>query len=205
MINSALKCFTIGHSNHVIDAFIKLLKLHNINLIIDVRSVPYSRFTPWFNRENIKVKLEGNNISYLYMGDSLGARYTDPELLFPDGKVDFKKIRERKEFKESISKAIERIRGGNIVSLMCSEKDPLMCHRFVLISYQLAKEGIIVEHILENGDTKLNGDLEKELLNKYEDKHGQIALFEGLDSEEKRVEEAYEKKNFEIGYTVSQS
>ena len=88
------QCFTIGHGNYPIDLFIDNVRSAGIDTIIDVRSFPYSRFNPHFNRENLEKSLEESAINYQFMGDRLGGRYTDPGLLFPDGTVDYRKVQE---------------------------------------------------------------------------------------------------------------
>ena len=161
-----LSCYTIGHSNNTIDKFIRLLDDHNIDIIVDVRSSPYSKYVPHFNKEALGIKLNEQDILYLFMGDKLGGKYNDPDLLFSDGSVDYAKVSQTNEFIEGIRNVIEEIKSGKILAIMCSEKDPFDCHRFVLISHQLEKRSITVKHILGNGDVVLNNVLEEKLLAK---------------------------------------
>lgn len=199
--NKKMSCFTVGHSTYESEAFVKLLKLNNIEWIIDIRSVPYSQRNPQYNKENIKVFLKNNGVSYVFMGNLLGARYSNPELFFPDKEmVDFKKVREIDEFKHGIEIVINRLKEGHRICLMCSEKDPFECHRFVLVSYSLAKKGIDVKHILENGDIVSNEALEERLLSKYKIEYGNPTLFDSAKTKEAAIEEGYEKRNRDIGY-----
>lgn len=200
MTEKNFNLFTIGHSNYTIDFFIQQLISNNINYVIDVRSVPYSRHVPHFNKDNLKEKFIENNIAYVYMGDLLGARYSDSNLLDQDGKVNFKKVSQTKKFIEGIAKLIQLIEKGLIISLMCSEKDPFDCHRFVLISKELAKNGINVQHILEDGTKISNYELEVRLLKKYMKNYNQTTLSGIKKTKAEAIEEAYEKRNKDIAF-----
>jgi uncharacterized protein (DUF488 family) len=177
-----------------------LLKLHGIDLLVDVRSVPYSRYNPQYNRENIKAFLVQNGIAYVFMGASLGARYQNRELYFSDRETaDFRKVRETAVFKRGIEKIINGIRKGRKTCLLCSEKDPFDCHRFVLVAYALVKKGVDVRHILEKGELISNDILEERLLQKYKIEYGRITLFGLPVSKEEAIDEAYERRNRDIG------
>ena len=117
-------------------------------MIVDVRSIPYSQFSDQYNLENLRSFLKDNSIYYIHMGDLLGARYEDDELLFDDGKVNFEKVSQTKSFKEGIKRINEGLVKGFKIAIMCSEKNPVECHRFSLISHFLDEHGYIVEHIL---------------------------------------------------------
>jgi len=199
MVSNALK--TIGHSNHQIETFLDILHHHKINCIIDLRSSPYSRHNPQFNRETLKTDLEINEIEYVYMGDRLGARHEDKKLLFDNGKVDFYKVKDLPSFIEGIENLINKTSTGTNISLMCAEKDPFNCHRFVLVSRALAKQNIDVEHILSDKSTVLQSELEEKLLDKYTDKSPQMSLFEPVKSKTELLAFAYKKHNINIGYT----
>lgn len=196
-----MSCFTIGHSTHEIEVFISLLKLNGIEWLVDVRSIPYSQHNPQYNKENLRTVLEDEHISYIYMGNLLGARYSDPNLYFDDKEmVDFKKVRDSVGFKHGIDKIINGVKKNLNICLMCSEKDPFDCHRFVLVSYALVKSGIEVKHILENGDVVSNKALEERLLLKYKIEYGNPTLFEAGKTKEEAIKEGYEKRNRDIGY-----
>lgn len=162
--------FTIGHSTDTIEAFSEYLIHFQIDTIVDVRSVPYSRFASQFNKEKLSIFLKKKNIIYIPMGDYLGARYEEKELLFEDGKVDFSKVVITKRFQEGIYRVESGIKKGYKIALMCSEKNPIECHRFSLISSYLHKKGYVVNHIVENDifDHKL---LENKLLDYYKEHH----------------------------------
>jgi uncharacterized protein (DUF488 family) len=199
MGSNALK--TIGHSNHPIETFLDILYHHHINCIIDLRSAPYSRHNPQFNRETLKTDLEINEIEYIFMGDRLGARQEDKNLIFDNGKVDFDKVKDLPSFIEGIESLINKTNTGLNISLMCAEKAPLNCHRFMLVSRALAKKNIDIEHLLSDKSTVSQEKLEERLLNKYTDKSQQMSLFEPLKSRTELLNFAYKKHNMHIGYT----
>ncbi len=142
------KIFTIGHSTNTIESFIEYLKNYQINTIVDVRSIPYSRFASQFNKKQLSASLKKVNILYIPMGNNLGARYEENELLFEDGKVNFSKVVATDQFQEGIYRIKTGIEKGYKIALMCSEKNPIECHRFSLISSYLYKKGYDIDHII---------------------------------------------------------
>ncbi len=162
--------YTIGHSTNTIEVFIEYLRYHKIDTIVDVRSIPYSRFANQFNKEALSVTLKQKDIFYIPMGENLGARYNEKELLFEDGKVDFSKVVTTNKFKDGISRVETGIKKGYKIALMCSEKNPIECHRFSLISNYLHIKGYEVKHIVENKifEHKL---LQDRLLDYYKEYH----------------------------------
>ena len=164
-------CYTIGHSNYDIEYFLGLLEKHSIGYIVDVRSNPYSKYAPHFNKDSLSQALHDAGLTYVFMGDLLGARYTDDSLLFDvkDGVrgVDLEKVAQTESFKKGIQRVIDGLSKKLSIALMCSEKNPLDCHRFTLIAYHLHKKGVQVEHILEDGQIASNESMEKKLLEAY--------------------------------------
>ena len=163
------QCYTIGYGNYPIDRVITFLQNVSIDVIIDVRSSPYSRFNPHFNRENLENSLNRSDIGYRHMGDTIGGRYTDPGLLFPDGTVDYRKVRDTEPFREGISQLLSIIASGKKIALMCAEKEPEHCHRFALLSPVLQSKGISVIHIRPKMKLQANEDLERELVDSFFD------------------------------------
>lgn len=193
--------YTIGHSIYEIEDFVKLLKQNQINTIVDVRSTPYSKFAPQYNRETLKKYLKQNSICYIFMGDLLGARHEDKTLLFDDGKVDFKKVQETKNFQDGVIRLQKGIEKGYSISLMCSEKEAFDCHRFGLISEFLTKKSIEINHIYPD-KVVLQQELEQKLLKKYEKQIPKIDLFnQNIDSQE-QLKEAYKLRNKDIAYNA---
>ena len=191
--------YTVGHSIYEMDDFISLLKNNSINTIVDVRSTPYSKFASQYNREALKNYLKEKKICYIYMGDSLGARYEDKNLLFDDGKVDFKKVQEIKSFQDGIVRLEKGIIKGYNISLMCSEKEAFDCHRFGLISEFLIKNSIDVKHIYPDKILP-QAMLEKQLLKKYAKKLPKADLFNPNVTETLQLQLAYELRNKDIAY-----
>ena len=152
-------CYTIGHSNHPIEKFLELLEKYKINVVVDARSVPYSKYAPQFNKKNINQELKNSGIDYIFMGDLIGAKIEDSQYL-KDGKVDLEKLRSKPSFKSGIKRLIEGIEKQFIIAVMCSEKDPLKCHRFHSISKELKLAEIDIKHILEDGEIKSQEELE---------------------------------------------
>jgi uncharacterized protein (DUF488 family) len=164
------KIFTIGHSTNSLNSFIRLLESNRIDTLVDVRSVPYSGFASQFNKEQLSIFLKKNKVNYIPMGELLGARYENKELLFEDGKVNFSKVIKTKKFQKGIVRIETGIKKGYQIALMCSEKNPIECHRFSLISRFLDQKGYIVNHIIDKSifSHKL---LENNLLLYYHNRH----------------------------------
>ena len=193
-------CFTIGHSNHPVLKFIKLLKAHNISLVIDVRSQPFSKYIQEYNKENISKYLTDDDIEYAHLGSELGGRATDRRLMTEDGQTDYLKIMQTPNFKNGIKKVLQAIEAGEYVALMCTEKNPLDCHRFVLVSRALALEGVQVKHILDSGELIETEELEKQLLEHYKLDNKQATLFGPRKTKKELIDEAYELRGKEISY-----
>ena len=143
--------YTIGHSNHALESFMELLRKHGINEVIDVRSSPYSRYNPHFNYNALEMALEAAGIEYAFLGGELGGRPTDRSCYDADGRVLYDRLAETDLFQDGIS-YVTRHADEYRTALMCSEKDPLDCHRALLIAGTLADRGVAVEHILADGE-----------------------------------------------------
>jgi uncharacterized protein (DUF488 family) len=142
--------YTIGHSTHAIELFIEHLKRHHVTALCDVRSQPYSRMNPHFNREELKNPLKGAGIKYVFLGKELGARSEDKSC-YRNGQVQYELLAKTPLFK----RGIERVKEGAhayTIALMCAEKEPLDCHRTILVARKLAEDGLAVMHILGSGD-----------------------------------------------------
>lgn len=205
MNNTNKILYTIGHSRHDIDYFINLLKKHKINCLIDVRSSPYSRIAPQFNKETLAGSLKVNNIIYLHFEKEFGARKTDTSLIDLENKVDYSRVRETEEFKEGVKRVFEGLEKGYNIALMCSEANPFDCHRFVMIAYHFVREGVKVNHILKDGNTIDNNELEKELLKKYSKVLPVNDLFTNNITEKLRLELAYRLRNRDIAFTAAET
>lgn len=141
--------FTVGHSTHSEEAFLDLLQSAGVTAIADVRSSPYSRFNPQFNREPLKDALKRAGISYAFLGKELGARSDDPRH-YIDGQVSYERLAESALFKTGIERVLKGA-AGHRIALMCAEKDPVTCHRTILVARALVEAGIGVKHIGTDG------------------------------------------------------
>jgi uncharacterized protein (DUF488 family) len=140
---------TIGHSTHPQDRFIALLKKHGVTALCDVRSKPYSQFNPQFNKKDLKQALLKTGISYVFLGKELGARSEDPSC-YDGGKVQYDRLAQTPIFRAGL----DRIKEGMqkyLIALMCAEKEPLECHRTVLVARHLEASGLVVQHIHADG------------------------------------------------------
>ena len=162
--------YTVGHSTHQLDYFLELLKEYGVTCLIDVRSVAASSYNPQYNQEPLKNFLKSNGITYLHFAEEFGARHTDPDLLDDEGKVDFTKVRKSWAFKNGVERIWQGLDKGFTISLMCSESEPLDCHRFSMVSIALDKDGFDVKHIMKDKSIKTNAELESQLLKKYDKK-----------------------------------
>jgi uncharacterized protein (DUF488 family) len=141
--------YTVGHSNHSIEKFISLLTANGITAVADVRSRPFSRRHPQFNKERLAAALAQQDIAYVFLGKELGARSEDPSC-YENGKVQYPRLAATPAFKAGI----ERVLAGATkfrVALMCAEKEPLDCHRTLLVSRALESAGASIVHILADG------------------------------------------------------
>lgn len=188
--------YTVGHSNHEMWRFLELLDRHAISVIADVRSSPYSRYSSQFNREHLEATLKQAGTGYVFLGEELGARRSEPECLF-DGKVKFDRVPRSPLFVEGVARLAESIIEHR-VALMCSEKDPLACHRTILICRNLRSDDLDIRHILEDGSIETQEEAEDRLLALLKLPQGDL-----LDSKETFVEEAYAKQGEKIAYTES--
>ena len=186
--------YTIGHSKHPIDRFIALLQQHGINALADVRSTPYSRFNPQFNREKLQGALASAGVRYVFLGEELGARTKDPSCYDQEGRVSYAKLAQTEPFR----KGIERLMTGmqqHRIAIMCAEREPLECHRTILVSRELERAGVPVTHILHDGSLEPHSQLMARLASELD--LGGTDLFR---TPAELVEDAYEKPGSRIAY-----
>lgn len=200
--------YTIGHSKHTQQDFLKLLRLHKINCVVDVRSTPFSKFSPQFNRDEIKKYLNKCGIYYIEMGKEFGARRSDKTLYTNEGYLDFEKTAKSSEFISGIKRINKGVEKGLNIVFMCTEKDPIDCHRNILVAREFYKRNYEILNILYDGSIESQKDLEIRLLDMYFPNRGQlnfIDLENNLKSIEELVEEAYKLRNKDIGYSLNES
>jgi uncharacterized protein (DUF488 family) len=158
----AADLLTIGHSNLPADRFIALLKDAGVSAIVDVRSVPFSRWCPWFSSKALAARLAANGMVYVALGDALGGRPRDPKL-YCDGIADYEAMAKQPEFRAGLDRVVdETVR--HRVCLLCSERDPLDCHRCLLVGRALAGRGFTPGHIRGDGSIEPHAVTEQRLL-----------------------------------------
>ncbi len=152
--------YTIGHSNQAVEGLIGALRRHGVGVVVDVRSVPYSQYTPQFNRQALERDLAAVGLRYAFAGEFLGGRPTDPTCYrngeLPEGEanylalVDYEEVARRLWFRRGLERLVE-IASEAPTAIMCSEEDPLRCHRHHLIARSLLARGVAVGHIRKQG------------------------------------------------------
>lgn len=184
---------TIGHSTHSFSAFLGLLRQHRITAVADVRSIPVSRFTPQFNRDTVKRSLYDASIKYVFLGKELGAR-TNDATCYVDGRVQYRRLAQTSQFANGIERLLKGARTEQI-AIMCTEQEPLDCHRTILIAQVLAEHGVAIDHIHGDGHTESHTSAMWRLMAKF-----------GLDRDEilytptERLEQALSRQERQIAY-----
>jgi type I restriction enzyme S subunit len=186
--------FTIGHSNSSLDAFLNQVRRHGVTTIADVRSIPYSRHFPHFNREALQASLATVGIKYVFLGDELGARPKDRACYSGDGSVDYQRLAARPQFRRGIARLMATASTERI-ALMCSEREPLNCHRTLLISRALAQDSVSVQHILSDGRLERHSDTEKRLT---AEEQRDASLFDRRVGKEDSVAQSYQQRIFKV-------
>lgn len=162
MTKETRSVLTVGHSTHSIDAFLMLLRQHRVTAIADVRSAPFSRFNPQFNRDKLATALRHHGIEYVFLGRELGARSEDAAC-YESGRVRYDRLARTETFQRGI---VRLMRGSEkyLVAIMCAEHEPLTCHRTLLVARALDEIGVGVSHILGDGRLESHRDAMERLL-----------------------------------------
>ena len=134
--------YTIGYATKPVELFIAQLKRYHINVVADIRSVPYSKVFTEYHKENIILTLKNNGIKYVYLGDELGPRSKDDNHYDETGQVQFERLMTSSLFKTGIERLNNGVNKGFNIALMCAEKDPATCHRSTLVGYYLFRHGL---------------------------------------------------------------
>ncbi len=198
-MNDRRAIFTIGHSTHELGAFVRLLKQHGVTTVADVRSQPYSRLEH-FCRAALESNLKSEGIQYVFLGRELGARRDEPHC-YIDDRADYARIASLPAFLVGMER-LERGVRTHVVALMCAEKDPLDCHRTILIGRHLSRRGWKIEHILADGSLETQARAERRLVRKMGIER---TLFEPDLSEEEMIQQAYDKRAEQIAYRTTRA
>ncbi len=188
--------YTIGYSTHQIETFLELLARHGVTAVADVRSQPFSRL-PEYNRDAVAATLKRKGIQYVPLGRELGARRDEPEC-YVDGQAVYERVAQLPLFREGIDRLLKGAERYTI-ALMCAEKEPLDCHRTVLICRHLRPHGLHIRHILADGTLEEHADTEKRLMRMMEIGPD---LFQQDVKEEDLIERAYEERGKQIAYRM---
>lgn len=168
------RVLTIGHSNHPIDAFIRLLKEHHVEAIVDTRSHPRSKFVPQYNADALRRSLRQSQIEYIYLGKELGGRPEGREFYDEDGRVFYSRVAASSFFQRGLERLDVAMRKHRL-ALLCSEENPSICHRRLLVARVLRERGIAVDHVRGDGSVQSEEKLVEEELERTPDE--QLNLF----------------------------
>jgi uncharacterized protein (DUF488 family) len=185
--------FSIGHSNLPAARFVQLLQHAGVQTIADVRSTPASRFCPWFSRKPLEQHLARAGIAYAFYGDTLGGRPGDAHL-YCDGVADYEAMAAQSAYGAGLDRlmaAAEQTR----VCMMCAEREPLDCHRCLLLARSLAKRGLPVGHILHDGATEPHAATEARLLTLENETPDLFASGQG-----ERIAAAYRRRAHHVAF-----
>ncbi len=194
--------FTIGHSTHTLSRFMDLLNLYAVQEVWDVRSQPYSKYNKAFNKECIERELSKNNMVYSFMGYELGGRTDNPACYDENNKLQYRRVAQLPVFQTALSRIKNKLKTCG-TALMCSENDPLNCHRMILICRELCQKTDSlkkeIKHILFDGSIRTNKEMERLLMDKFK-------LYPDMFRTEKEcIEEAYNRQAHKIAYTYKES
>ena len=187
------KIYTIGHSTHTLERFTALLYAHRIQCIVDVRSMPYSRWQPVYNRENIARDLPKWGIQYCYAGAKLGVRSPDPAC-YEQGRVVYSRLAATPDFEKGIA-TLKELAAQKSTAIMCAEQEPLECHRTLLVARRLIGVGIGVEHIHADGSLETHHQAMLRLLDLFK-----IPAEDLFRSTEEIIEEACLKQEKRVAW-----
>lgn len=194
------KIYTIGHSNHSITYFLELLNSYKIDCIVDIRSIPNSRYNPQFNKSNLRKKLNLNGKIYLSFAKEFGAYRHEEDVQDRNNKTDYQKVYQSNSFLTGVRRLGEGLRKNYKIALMCAEAQPLDCHRFSMISKFLHRNQFDVWHILKDKTLISHAQAEELLIQKYSTKLSKPNLFNPIISHKDQLEEAYKIHHQEIAH-----
>ena len=195
---TAFDLLTIGHSNIPAPRFIAMLRAAGADAIADVRSMPVSRFCPWFSAKNLAPLLASENMDYVFFGDTLGGRPRDPSL-YCDGIVDYDAMACQPSFQASLERLLHDA-GRYRLCLMCSEREPLDCHRCLLVARALAARGASIGHILYDGAIEPHATTEQRLLRLADADNDLFAS-----GQQERLAAAYRRRSRAIAYRIKKA
>jgi len=202
MIN---ELYTIGYSGYKIDEFFHEMKKYGISAVIDVRSVPYSKHNPNYNKEALEAFLKANGVLYRNYAKEFGAQQKNRAFYSTHGYLDFDIFTKSEDFLSGVEKLCAGMNRGYSFVLMCSEKDPLNCHRTIMVAREFNKSGYNIIHLLPQSGKQSQSDIEGRMLENYYPNRHQIALFETKTlTKQDMINLSYKRRNAEIGYSLEE-
>lgn len=189
----AVILYSIGHSTHSIDEFLRLLAEHGIQAIAYVQSAPYSRYSPQFARAALEQTLKEHGIVDVFWGRELGTRRSEPER-YHNGKVDYGRVEQSSAFHQGLNRPVQGAAKMN-VAMLCAEKDPMTCHRTILVARCIKDLIDDVRHILADGRIETRAEAEQRLLIEYRLQNDDL-----FTTREKRLLDAYQRRANAISY-----
>ena len=197
--------YTIGHSNYTLERLIDMLNHYKIDVVVDIRGTPYSKYNVQFDKEALKYTLNKEGFVYIYMAKEFAAKRENKVSYNEEGYSDFEEVVKEEDFINGIERLKNGCRKGYKIVLLGAMQNPIRCHRAILLGRELIKNGFNLRHILDDYSLATQEDLEKEMLDKYFPNRNQLTidyfLGDGM-SEEEMIKEAYRLANKEIGYRV---
>ncbi|MFF7363828.1 DUF488 family protein [Streptomyces sp. NPDC008125] len=184
---------TIGHSTHHFSKFVELLRESGVTAVADVRSTPSSQFAPQFNRGALEQGLKESGVKYVYLGKELGARTKDTTC-YVDGRVKYGRLARTPDFLDGIDRLMKGSAAERI-AIMCTEGEPLNCHRTVLISQVLTQRGVSVKHVHSDGWSESHASAMERLMAKFG-----LAEPELFRTPAERIEDALSRQEERIAY-----
>jgi len=194
----SLEILTIGHSSQPYESFLEKLVAAGVTAVADVRSSPFSRQFPQFSRDTLRADLRADGIEYVYLGAELGGRPAAPDL-YTAGVADYEKMAQTKNFTRGLDRVVQGAEKFKL-ALMCSEQDPLDCHRCLLVGRALAERGVAVRHILPDNATITQDEIEAELFKK-----SKLTADDLFEPRESRLAAAYRQRAMRVAYEESET
>lgn len=201
MVNTV---YTIGYSGFSIDDFVATLKKHNISLVVDVRSSPFSNYFPEYNKDVLETCLKTHGIYYRNYADAFGARQNNRNYYCKEGYLDFEVFSKSEPFLQGLKKMCNSMEQNYTFVLLCAEKDPICCHRTILVARAFYERGYNVVHLLTNDTTITQQEINARLIEKYYPDRDQTTFFDAPQDDDTLLKAAYRKQNAEIGYRLEE-
>lgn len=198
-----MEIYAIGHSNYQLEKLVDMLKKYNIDVVVDIRETPYSKYNVQYNKEVFQESLKKQEFKYIYMGNEFGARRNDKSTYTKEGYADFEKVAKEEIFLEGIERLVKGCKMGYKIALLGAMQDPIRCHRSILLGRVLEQKGFNIKYIMHEGNLSCQEDIEESLLEKYFAERNQLSvdnLLGNAVTREDMLQEGYRLANKEIGY-----